>query len=112
MKRYAIQRRSVAGGLIFAIIVGGIFFTAPMSDGTTASAADRLDAGTIKAGLEVSEQEDQGFIDMVVDLVSAGKLPRAIVNSAFSYAKRQETLKFQYFKGAVVVLARRQGIRL
>jgi|GEM_PF-3518235 len=98
-------------GVIFATIVVAILFASPMADTAEAQAPKRLDVGTIKATLAVSEQENQGFIEDVVALTNSGRLSRAILRSALAYAEKQETLRFQYFKSAIIVLGRRQGLR-
>jgi hypothetical protein len=75
----------------------------------TASAADRhLDRDEIRAALRVSPQEDDGFIDYVITKVERGELSRAIVTKAFLWAKKKSDKRFQYFKFAVLKLAKRR----
>lgn len=78
----------------------------------TAWAAEPLDAETIKAALKTTDQEEDGFVQRVVDRVNQGTLPRKTVETAFVWAKRKSGRKFQYFRRAVIVLAARQGIKV
>jgi len=75
-------------------------------------AAERLDVDTIKAALHASEQENNGFIERVVERMEQGTLPRELVTKAFLWAKRKPSKRFQYFKWALITLARRQRIEL
>jgi len=57
-----------------------------------------LDAEKMKVALRTDTQEEDGFIDAVVDLVNQGKLSRSLVESTFQWARKKERLRFQYFK--------------
>jgi len=75
-------------------------------------AAERLDVSTIKLALKASEEENQGFIERVVERMNEGRLSRASVTVAFGQAKKQAKHKFQYFKQAMIRLADREGVSL
>ena len=72
--------------------------------------APRLDADIIKAGLRTTFIEEDGFVEEVVDMANAGELPWAMVDNAFSWAKRKPKNRFQYFRQALIDLAARKGI--
>jgi hypothetical protein len=75
-----------------------------------ARAATDLDAPTIKAALQTVDKEEQGFVERAVAQVAAGTLPRKTLETAFLWAKRKPSNKFQYFRRALILLAARQGI--
>ena len=77
-----------------------------------ARAATQLDVQTIKAGLKTVDEEQQGFIERAVAQMKAGILPRKTLETAFLWAKRKPTHKFQYFRRALILLAARQGIKV
>lgn len=79
---------------------------------SAARAADRLDVPTIKQALQVTEQENQGFIERVVCLMNQHRLSRESVTIAFAKARKRVKHKFQYFKFAMIELADREGVRL
>lgn len=72
--------------------------------------APRLTADIIKAGLRTTFIEEDGFVDEVVDMANKGELPWAMVDNAFSWAKRKPKNRFQYFRQALIDLAARKGI--
>lgn len=72
----------------------------------------RLDAETMKAALKTATVEEDGFIDGVVSLVNAGKLPRSLVVSTFIWARKKPRWRFQYFRFGLIMRARWSGIRL
>jgi hypothetical protein len=74
--------------------------------------APRLDAETMKAALKTATIEEGGFIECVVRLVNAGKLPQSLVVSTFIWARRKPRWKFQYFRVGLIIRARWSGIRL
>ena len=78
----------------------------------TAQAATRLDAETMKAALKTATPEEDGFVQRVVDRVSAGKLPQDLVVSTFLWARKKPRRQFQYFKLGLIVRARWLGISL
>ncbi len=74
--------------------------------------APRLDAATIKAALKTARVEEGGFVDDVVELANAGKLPQSLVISTFIWARRKPRWKFQFFRVGLTIRARWRGIRL
>ncbi len=72
----------------------------------------RLDAKTIKAALKTARVEEDGFVDDVVELANAGKLPQSLVASTFIWARRKPRWKFQYFRVGLIIRARWRGIGL
>jgi hypothetical protein len=79
---------------------------------TADTAAPLLDAETMKAALDTATPEENGFIDRVVELVEKGDLPASLVDSTFQWARKKPRHKFQYFKRALILRARRIGIEL
>jgi hypothetical protein len=72
-----------------------------------------LDAAKIKAGLRTATPEEHGFVERVVDMAKRGKLPPALLESTFQWArKRPFQHRFQYFKRALVERAKQEGIRI
>lgn len=72
----------------------------------------RLDAETIKAALKTATVEEDGFVDHVVELANARKLPQSLVVSTFVWARKKPRWKFQYFRMGLIIRARWRGIRL
>jgi hypothetical protein len=71
-----------------------------------------LDPDQIKAALHTATEEEQGFIDRTVKMVTAGKLPRDLFTSSFIWARKKPRHKFQYFKQALTARAAAIGINL
>ena len=71
-----------------------------------------LNAELIKAALHTATQEEEGFVEYVVGLVKSGKLPPEILQAAYLWAQKQPKYRFQYFKRAVISLARKRGISI
>ena len=72
-----------------------------------------LDAAKIKAGLRTATPEEHGFVERVVDLAKKGKIPPALVESTFQWArKRPFQHRFEFFKQALIVRAAKEGIRI
>jgi len=76
------------------------------------SSAATLDAETMKAALRTTTPEENGFIDLVLNLVDGGTLPVAMVDSTFQWARQKPKHKFQYFKRGLTVRAAQIGIDL
>ncbi len=93
--------------LLLAVLLG-ILATC----GRAAVAADRLDAGTIKAALRTATPAEGAFVDRVVELMAQKKLPRSLVQSTFQWARRKSHHQFQYFRRGLLIRAARLGIRL
>ena len=71
-----------------------------------------LDPDQIKAALHTATDEEQGFIDRTVKMVTAGTLPRDLFTSCFIWARKKPRHKFQYFKQALTARAAAIGITL
>ena len=71
-----------------------------------------LDPDQIKAALRTATDEEQGFIDRTVKMVTAGTLPRDLFTSCFIWARKKPRHKFQYFKQALTARAAAVGITL
>jgi hypothetical protein len=71
-----------------------------------------LDADLMRAALRTATPEENEFIDYVVVLVNRGRLPVALVESTFQWARRKSRHRFQYFRQALIVRAAEQRIRL
>jgi hypothetical protein len=82
------------------------------ASGPAAAQQTKLDAKTIKMGLETTVIEEKGFVDRVVKLMEEGILPQSMVHGTFFWAKKKPRHKFQYFKFAMIVRASRIGVRL
>ena len=74
--------------------------------------AQRLDAGTIQAGLRTATAKENDFVDDVVGLVEQGKLPSKMVYSTFQWARKKPRRRFQYFRKALTLRAARIGVEL
>ena len=71
-----------------------------------------LDADAMKVALHTSTEQEDGFIEMVVDRVNKGTLPLDLVQSTFLWAKKKPTRKFFYFKQGLILRAADRGIKL
>jgi hypothetical protein len=82
----------------------------------TAEARRRLDAGTIRAGLRTANPNQETWIAYVVALRDHGQLPDSMLESSFHWARRKlyhiGSLKFEYFKHALITQAAKIGITL
>lgn len=78
--------------------------------GTFANARERLTADEMKAALRTEAVEEEGFIDRVLKMVSAGTIPEDMVQSTFQWARKKERHRFQYFKRGLIVRAAEKGI--
>jgi len=76
--------------------------------------AGGLDADTIRAGLRTADPNEVAYIRYVVTLVEQGRLPRAMVEATFQWARRSAPYpkKFQYFKHGLITQARTIGVDL
>jgi hypothetical protein len=76
--------------------------------------AGGLDADTIRAGLRTADPNEEAYIRYVVTLVEQGRLPRAMVEATFQWARRSAPYpkKFQYFKHGLITQARTIGVDL
>jgi hypothetical protein len=100
--------------MFFALAI--VLFAATIAQAATvaqpAKVNNPLDAKTMKVALHVSEQEDDGFIELVLARVDAGTLPLDMVQSTFLWAKKKPRHKFQYFKFGLKQRAEDAGIKL
>ncbi len=86
------------------------------SVGRQVAAAERIDAGTIRAGLRTANPNDEDYITYVVALRDQGELSNKLVDSTFQWARRRIVLgthrRFQYYKNALITQAAKVGITL
>jgi hypothetical protein len=74
---------------------------------------DVLDAAKIKAALRTATPEEGGFVDRVVGLARAGKIPAELVESTFDWARKKPYAhRFQYFQRGLTLRAAKAGITL
>lgn len=66
----------------------------------------------LNKGLKSRRKSEFAFVDVVVEEVDAGRLPRKEVEQVFLWARRQQRHPFQYFQFAMTKQARRFGVRL
>lgn len=74
----------------------------------------------LRVGLKAVTKDDFSFINKVVLLVDAGKLPRRLVDSTFLWARRRAALKsprmalrpMVYFKPGLTLRAKGLGLQL
>jgi hypothetical protein len=89
-------------------------------EGTGFNAAQRPKAGGVATlgdqltqGLRAVTNEQKQFVQVVVAYVEAGKLPEAMVNIVFTWAReRNPSVPFPYFQYALRVLSARRGLNL
>ena len=80
-------------------------------DATGVDVADLKDQ--LKNGLRVRRAGDLAFIDKVVELVEAGRLPVSLVKGTFQWARTKTTrYPFPYFAKALRIRAGKLGIKL
>jgi hypothetical protein len=77
-----------------------------------ATAAVKLDADEIKVALRTVTPDDNAFVERVVNMVNAEKLPAELVNSTLQWARKKPVYQFQYFKRALILRAAKQGITI
>jgi len=75
-------------------------------------ADNRLDPDAMRVALHTSTEEEDGFIDLVVEMAVKGTLPPATVESVFLWAKRKPKRQFQYFRRGMIVQAAKIGVTL
>ncbi len=86
----------------------------------TILAASRLTADdiaslrdTLRAGLKCRRDEEFEFVDKVIELVIAGKLPTELVLNTMRYAQGKRTdIPFPYFEAALRLRAEKIGVDL
>lgn len=72
---------------------------------TTQGATTPLDADRIKAGLQTTSLEEDGFVDRALRMVEEGKLSAQLVQSTFVWARPQPQHRFQHFKQGLITRA-------
>ena len=77
-----------------------------------AKADSVLDVAKMKAALRTVTIEENGFIEQVVAMAAAGKLPASMVESTFQWARKKPNHRFQYFKRTLILRAAKAGISL
>jgi hypothetical protein len=61
-----------------------------------------LDAEAIKAGLDTTTLEEDGFVDRAVAMVEDGRLSAGLVQSTFVWARGEGRYKFQHFRSGLL----------
>lgn len=92
--------------ILMLVLVVGVWLAG------TSRAAAQLDAQTMRSALRTATPEEEGFIDHVLTLVDQGRLPRALVESTFQWARKKPRHRFQYFRYGLILRAAREGIAL
>ncbi|MEE3372560.1 MAG: hypothetical protein VX346_24700 [Planctomycetota bacterium] len=88
-------------GYFRATATGGVF---NRTSARKLSLSDQL-----KLGLRARNSEDRAYIERVVKSVEQGKLPRRLVNAAYSYARRRRAnYPLPYFRRALEILTARR----
>ncbi|NOY30116.1 MAG: hypothetical protein GXP28_08025 [Planctomycetes bacterium] len=122
------RRRGFLGAIFFGALVvlvtlghGSLPVLAQQSAVTPASPGRKI---TLKqqlvVGLKATTTCDRDFLGIVVNLVETGRLPRRLVDSTFLWARDRAARKSRlralrpmiYFKPALVLRARRIGVKL
>ena len=90
-----------------------VSFVALVVLSTTAAhaATTELDAEKIKASLQTTYLEEEGFVDRALELVEEGKLSAATVYSTFIWARGRSVHKFQHFKQGLLERAPSAAVR-
>ena len=64
-------------------------------------------------GLRAVTPDQQQYVQLVVQAVDQGRLPRGLVNLVYKWSiERNPDVPFPYFQYALTVLAKRRGINL
>ena len=66
----------------------------------------------LEKGLKARRPTEFAFIAKVVQLTEKGKLPRKLVDGTYFWARKKRRHQFQYFERALIIRARRLGIKL
>ena len=82
-----------------------------LSTAAAHAATTELDADKIKASLQTSYLEEDGFVDRALELVEEGKLSAATVYSTFIWARGRSVHKFQHFKRGLLERAPSAAVR-
>jgi hypothetical protein len=85
--------------------------TIPRSGGTVGSSTLSLKE-TLEKTLRARRPEEFAFIDLVIEKVDDGTLPRSLVESTFQWARKKPRHAFQYFEFALRTRAKGIGVEL
>ncbi|MDZ4821031.1 MAG: hypothetical protein SGJ20_18855 [Planctomycetota bacterium] len=66
----------------------------------------------LNAGLQSRLPSEFAFVDLVVQKVEAGTLPRSLVESTFFWARRHPPYPFPYFRTGLKLRAKKIGVVL
>jgi hypothetical protein len=80
---------------------------ATSTDGTKLSLQE-----TLEKGLKARRPEEFAFLARVAEQVELGNLPRSLVDTTFSWARRKPHPRVVYFEQALRVRARRLGLSI
>jgi hypothetical protein len=120
-------RQSVILAMVAAAAVGGVALraqqpTTPVqaSDPTNRAGRQVSLEDQLRVGLKAVTKADFAFIDLVVEKVDEGELPRRLVDSTFLWARKRVVTRRQdyrkrpmvYFQPALVLRARAIGVKL
>jgi hypothetical protein len=105
----------VSGSLLPRGLVVGQQTSPTSTQGRQLSLADQL-----RTGLKAKTKADHGLLAAVVKAVEEGRLPRSLVDSTFLWArerakrrsKRRELRPIVYFQPALVLRAKKLGLKL
>lgn len=78
-----------------------------VTDGGTTDISLRVQ---LEKGLRAMRPQDFSFLNVVLQQVDEGKLPRDLVEMSFLWARRQRSFRVQYFEKVLRALADREGI--
>jgi hypothetical protein len=94
------------------VAISSLLFLAALLAGSAVPADTTLSAKAIKASLRTATPEEGDFIERAVAAAESGKLPPAVLESTFQWAKRKPNFRFQYFKRGLSYRAAKLGISL
>jgi hypothetical protein len=92
--------------------VAVVMFVVALLAALRCEAGTSLDVKMMKAALRTVDQEEDGFLEHVSNLVVQDVLPRSMVESTFLWARKKPDNKFQYFKRGLTVRAAKIGVKL
>lgn len=105
--------RALARWALAAAVVLPVLFGEPVGSvaAETTAANPTADLKTrLEKDLRARRPVEFAFIARVIELVDKGKLPLAMVNKTYLWARRQPTHPFQYFQRAMLVQAEKIGV--
>jgi len=96
----------------FSLGIALLMFAIALVAPCPSEAGTALDVKMMKMALRAIDQEENGFLEHVSDLVVQDVLPRSMVESTFLWARKKPDNKFQYFKRGLKVRAAKIGVKL